>query len=194
MTTKQPFGDYVAARFGGLLSGGLHPPGEDACALEAVSQWRGLVWTDDPRHVGLPDIRSLNDGLWTSDAKRTQAMIPLVEALSGYREWTRARKTAFRKRIGLETVRQILADLPSLPLAIRDQCRAARTLAEANAAARAAGCNADAYTADCAADAAVIAADATGATYAGRRVRLMAGTAVLVAACRLWVKAAEETE
>lgn len=73
----------VIAQHGGVLKRGKHNAGSGACCvLEARSACLGLPWTDDPYTVGMPDIRPLNDGPWSSDAVMTEAMMRVSNALT----------------------------------------------------------------------------------------------------------------
>ena len=154
----------VIARFGGTLAAGLHPLHDACCVLEARSVCLGLPWTDDPAVLDVPDIRPLNDGL--SDDARTEAMIRLVTALDPWATWSHDRQRAVATRITIETVRQIVADLPGLPPETRHQCREVTDLAAAWAAAWAA---------------------------AGDAAWAAAGDAVLIRAVDIWITACEAT-
>jgi hypothetical protein len=182
--TNTTFRDVVRDRFGGVLRHGKHEPDGQACALEAASVARGLAWCDEPTHAGLPDLRPLNDGPWSSDAARTAALVPVVEALWDWPAWTRAQRNRWAKRVVIETVRQIVAELPGLTSAVRDQCRAADTLPAAAAAG----------AAWAAAEAEAAGAAAAGAAWAAAEAAREAGSAedpVLQRACRIWIEAAE---
>lgn len=97
-------------------------------------------------------------------------MIQLTEALSDWRSWTKARRRAWASEVALETVRQIIAELPGLTTFIREQCR---DVADLPAAAGAA------------ADAAEAAARAVGAGGAADMI--------LHLACQIWIDAAQHT-
>lgn len=103
-----PYELIVAERFGGLLSHGEHDPDGAACALEAASIARGRPWSDDPDDVELPDLRPLNDGPWTSDEARTEAMVPLVVALWDWPTWAGDRHQAWLSRVASRTTREVL--------------------------------------------------------------------------------------
>jgi hypothetical protein len=105
----QRFREVLSERFGGRLSAGRHCDTDGAaCAIEAAAAARGLWWTDDPAIVGLPDLRDLNDGPWASDARRTEAIAPVVEALWDWTVWTPARRRDWAQTVALGTVREIL--------------------------------------------------------------------------------------
>jgi hypothetical protein len=183
MTTPfTAFETTLAMRFGGVLRHGKHQPDGQACALEAVSIAKGLTWTDDPRTVGLPDIRAINDA-YRDDAPRTRDLVPVIEAYWDWATWSPARRRAVMDRIVIETVRQLIAELHMLPDAVRAQCRAVTTRQEAATAAAAA--RADAALA--AADAALAAADASDAA---RAAAYAAAAAARVAAYAAYAAAA----
>jgi hypothetical protein len=143
-------------RFGGIISHGKHPPDGAACALELVSQAKGLPWTDDPRTVGYPDLRSLNDAGWVSDAARTTALLPVLIALSGWPDWSKSRRITCARIVALRTIREVL------PIALRAigldgaarRCETAGTLKSAWDAARDAAGTAGTAAWDAARDAA----------------------------------------
>jgi hypothetical protein len=137
----EQFRHVLQERFGGRLSAGCHRPDDGvACALEAAAVARGLPWTDNPSAVGLPDLRPLNDGPWSSDTARTEALVSVAEALWDWAEWTKAQRRAWCETVALRTVRELLPDLlrafglPEHAAA----CAAAGTLPDARAAAWAA--------------------------------------------------------
>jgi len=111
MVPRERFREVVNAYFGGRLSAGRHHPGEKACALEAVAVARGKAWTDDPGDVEMPDLRPLNDGPWPSDDARTAALVPVVEALWDWSEWSDTMQQAWHEAVVHRTVFGILADL-----------------------------------------------------------------------------------
>ena len=143
----------------GVLKCGSHNPGREFCALEFDAKVRGREWSDMP--ITLPDLRPLNDAKWLSDQARTQALLPVMSALWNWAEWSPVRRQAWAARLNRETVRQIVAELPSLPDAVRQMCRGVETQEEAHMAAYAA-----AYAAGAAADAARAAARAADAARA----------------------------
>src|SRR5690349_17608843 len=121
----------------GLLRHGSHAPGRKFCALEFESQVRGREWSDRP--ITLPDLRPLNDAFGRNDKLRTHWMLRVMAALWDWSEWSEQKRQRWAERVAVETVRQIIAELPGLSDEIRKQCRAARTLlAAARAAAEAA--------------------------------------------------------
>lgn len=103
-----PFDKVLKSRFGGVLKHGSHNPDGEACALEAASVARGNGWDDAPGAAGLPDIRPLNDGPWSSDEGRTRAMVPLVKALWTWPRWGETRRREWRRRAVLRFNREIL--------------------------------------------------------------------------------------
>ena len=171
--------EVIDARFGGVLRHGKHEEDGQACALEAVSVARGVKWTDAPRLVGMPDLRPINDGRWSSDEARTEALVPVLIALWDWPDWSDARRQAWAERIVLRTVREVL------PLAMTRwpehaaACVAAETLQQAKAGAGAA--------AAAVAGVAAVAADAAEARAADAAAR---AESVLRLACRIWAEEA----
>jgi hypothetical protein len=144
----------IADEFGGKITSGQHKPGPAACILEAAHFAMGDKWSDSADHW--PDIRPLNDGPWSSDEQRTKHLLPVMVAFWDWDDWPTARQRAVITQINLDTVRQIVANLPDLPHTVRDQCRnatlqtmknAAETVAEAAWAAWAAAATATAEAA-----------------------------------------------
>ena len=137
-TTYQDFERVLEARFGGVLSGGKHHEGSEACLLEARAATLGLHWTDDPTTVRWPDLRPLNDA-FPSNALRTAQMRRVAAALWDWDTWSPERQRAYTQRVSEITIRRIL------PLALRaeglndaaDRCEQEGTEAAARAAARA---------------------------------------------------------
>lgn len=122
----------------GVLKQGAHEPQSGACcALEFANHVRGRRWSDEPG--ALPDLRPLNDAPWSSDQARTEALLPVMAALWDWSVWSEDQRVAWSRRVAVETVCQIVADLPGLPEDVRQRCREATTCDEArDAAARAA--------------------------------------------------------
>jgi len=178
----------INERFGGVLRHGSHKPDGEACALEAESIARGREWSDDP--VTMPDLRPLNDGPWSSDQARTDALVPVVEALWDWAEWPEARRLAWVEGVVIETVRQIIAELPELTDDVRARCRAVRTLddaakaAEAAAKAAAAAAEAAEAAAEAAAWAAAKAAAAKAAAAKAEAAKAEAAKAAKAAAAK----------
>jgi hypothetical protein len=166
----------------GVLRSGAHREGREFCALEFESKVRGRDWSDAP--VTLPDMRPINDGLWSSDAARTDALLPVMVALWGWSTWTLERRIAWAQRIALETVRQIVAELPGLSDAIRTQCRDAKDLTAAEGAAERAG----AWAAAAAAMTEAAAEAAAGLAVSAAAAAARAG-APAAAAARVWAPA-----
>ena len=121
----------------GVLKHGAHKPeGREFCALEFESQVRGRRWSDAP--LTLPDLRPLNDGLWSSDAARTKALLPAMVALWEWVSWSPERRQQWASRVAILTIQRIIAKLPPLPPLVRLQCQNAQTCQEAQTAAGAA--------------------------------------------------------
>jgi hypothetical protein len=206
----------------GVLKQGAHQPGSRAfCALEFDAVVRGRAHSDAP--LTLPDLRPLNDALWSSDVVRTHHLLPVMAAYWEWAEWSEEKRQRVMGRVVVLTVQRVIAGLPYLSPEIVMRCQQATTLetagavadAAANAAARAAAyaaadaaayaANIAAYAAaraavraaaDAAANAAANAADA--AANAARAAvdaaaDAAAGDSVLITACALWVEAAAES-
>ena len=174
--TQEELQGWLDREDDGILRSGAHQAGSrQFCALEFDSVVRGRDWSDTP--ITLPDLRPLNDGPWRSDAARTAALLPVMVALWDWSTWTRARQRQWASSVALETVKQIIADLPGLPNPIRLQCQRATTLAEATAAAGAVGA----------------AAAWWAARAAGAAARAAAAETPLRVACQIWIDAAVAT-
>lgn len=139
MTATYPtLADYVRAVYDGRLCAGIGTLGVSACIMTARSEWLGLARTDDPAAVGRPDDRPLNDAPWSNKAIRAVHMLRLDAALEPWGRWTEAERRDYVERVLIATVRELVAELPGLPEAVRTPCRGAATLWEAMRAALAA--------------------------------------------------------
>ena len=175
----------------GVLRGGKHSQGREFCALEFSSQVRGKPWSDAPDD--LPDVRPLNDGPWAAnDRARTDALLPVLAVLWDWTTWTPARQQQWATDVVVQTVRRLVADLPGLPLVLREQCRRASTLDEAASAATfaARAARAAVSAASYAAAASAASAAASAARAARAAAASAAGVVVLETACNIWVTAA----
>src|ERR1700677_2852773 len=101
------FTETLNARFKGILSYGSHEPDRSACALEVASIARGVEWSDDPFHAGLPDVRPINDA-FGDDVLRTECITPVIEELFDWWPTDMERRVRFTRRLALRTVREIL--------------------------------------------------------------------------------------
>ena len=160
---KQITADYLRQRLetidNGVLKAGSHAADSgDYCALEFRSVEMGRPFGDTPSDF--PDIRPINDGPWSSDLARTNALLPVLAALWDWQEWPEARRQRWAIKVVMDTVRIIIAELSELTLAERNKCRSAVTLEDAVDAA---------YTVARAAAYAAYAVDA--AAYAARAAR-----------------------
>lgn len=153
----------------GVLKHGKHKPGREFCALEFESQVRKREWSDTP--LTLPDLRPLNDGLWSSNAARTKALLPVMVALWEWASWSPKRRQQWASRVAILTIQRIIAELPTLPPLVRLQCQNAQTCQEAQAAAEAA-------------------AGAAGATWAATRATNH--DPILERACTIWIESCGE--
>jgi hypothetical protein len=186
----------------GLLRKGSHKPGREFCALEFESRVRGRQWSDAP--ITLPDLRPINDAFGADDKARTEAMLPVMAALWDWTNWAAERRQRWVTKVVIRTVREIIAELPGMPAHIRQQCKGAKDLKSAKAAAAAAraaaaaaraaaaAARAAAAAADAAADAAAAAAAYAAADAAACAAADTAGVGVLKLACSIWIEAAQE--
>ena len=69
------FAEFVKDRFGGVLTHGSHTPDGAACFHEALNVYQGKKWSDNT--AGTLNLIGLNDAPWSSDAVRTEHMLPL---------------------------------------------------------------------------------------------------------------------
>jgi hypothetical protein len=196
----------------GVLKQGAHQPGSrEFCALEFDAVVRGRAHSDAP--LTLPDLRPLNEALWSSDVVRPHHLLPVMAAYWEWAEWSEEKRQRVMGRVVVLTVQRVIAGLPYLSPEIVMRCQQATTLetagAAAYAAARAAHAAADAAAyaayaaADAAADAAAYAADAACAAAraadaaanaaAHAAANAAARDSVLITACALWVEAAAES-
>jgi hypothetical protein len=111
MKKIHPYDKVLAARFGGILRNGKHDEDGEACALEAATVARKKKWSDSPDDAGLPDLRALNDGAWSSDAARTKALVPAIRALWDWPKWSEEQKRALTDRVTLRLIREVLPDV-----------------------------------------------------------------------------------
>lgn len=114
----------------GVLSFGAHTADEGQyCALECASIAKQIVkqnknshvlknfdiddnkmesiFTDEPERLGIPDLRCLNDAQWGSDTARTNALLPVLAALSNYEDWSKKRQTVFTRLVAEGFVTEI---------------------------------------------------------------------------------------
>lgn len=220
MTRTQTLEEFVGTRFGGVLYEGTHQANGKACAIEALNAYHGRDWSDSPEEVHTWDIRTLNDAPWRSDRERTVHLLPLLVAYDGCCNWPLARQQAVVERIVIETVRQIISELPGLSRKMRKSCRecsdmdsAARVTDAANVATAAAASsthlaslNAAYHSTYAAAIAAAKAGAwedtyATAASYISTAAARAADVALftkgavratLVKTCEIWLTAARE--
>ena len=185
MMTEARLRELLAERFGGLLRGGSHRPDGEVCAIELRAAALGLPWTDDPRRTRDFDYRAIND-IVVPDALRTEWMLPVILAYAGSLDWPRAAQQRVVDRLVIWTVQRVIAALPHLPPSIRDQCREARTVEAAEAAARAAAWASEAAGEAAAAAWAAVEA-AAAAAWAAAAAAWAAGEAAAAAA---WAAAA----
>ena len=115
---------------GGVLSSGAHSADSGQyCALEAVSLAQAVnrkdahvyrSFTDNPTKLGMPDLRPLNDARWSSSEVRTQALLPLIAALSDWAQWSSTRQQQWAKIVSINTVKRVISELPYFPDNIRE--------------------------------------------------------------------------
>ncbi len=209
MTTEQLQAELDRLDNGLLLKGSHNPDSREFCALEFESQVRGREWSDKP--ITLPDLRPLNDARWSTDLARTQALLPAMSTLWDWSTWSKARKQEWASQVTIETVRQIVSELPGLSADLKSRCQTVVTVEDAaNAAYAAAYAAASAATsaaafaayatANAAANAAAYAAAsaaafaAYAAAYAAASAANAAADRVLNLACSIFINAAVQTE
>jgi hypothetical protein len=204
--TLETLENLLATRFHGVLKIGRHEANGECCALELLSVAQGLEWTDDPEVVRTFDLRPLND-IHVTNAVRTQHLLPVVTAYAGSLDWPLAVQRRVVNRLLVETVRQLLSNLPNLTEAVRAQCINASTAADARLAAAAVARVVEAKVEVAAVVWSVavvlersVAADALAAAAAmvARMVEAVAEEveavrmgveAVFIAACKIWLEA-----
>jgi hypothetical protein len=153
---------------------GKHEPDGEGCVLEVASVARGIDWSDNPEAVGLPDLRLLNDGPWSSDAARTAALIPVVEALWDWPMWDKEARAGWAERVVLRTGREVLPEALRAVAGLESHaiaCAGCQSLAELSVAARMAAREAAKGTAQAtvwAAEAAARAAEEAARAASGR--------------------------
>jgi len=161
----------------GVLRSGAHPAGGRVfCALEFKSQVDGIPWIDNPTKTGMPDLRPLNDTYWPSDKARTDALLPVLAALWDYAKWSDARKARWLEIVLVKTTNRWIVTLPWFVQHPQPGQAMIRTKADVVAWA--------AWAAE--------AAEAAGAVWAAKAAEK--AEAVLPEVCKLWIRAAEETE
>ncbi len=74
-----------------------YPGPADFCAVELYSACRGKK-VSDPVKADIADITELNDNISDADV-RTGVMLPLVAALSDWRDWSSARRRGWFTRV-----------------------------------------------------------------------------------------------
>lgn len=180
-------------RFHGVILRRKHEQATgECCVLELASVLRGLKWTDNPELVRCFDLRPLND-IKVPDELRTKYMVKLLEAYDGSLDWPLEKQLQAVEKIVIETVKQIMAELPGLPTEIREQCRRAENLDDARMAALAVNFRgmADLANASRVPKAmAVIAVDAAaGAAWEARKLKRRVED-IFKTACQIWIDAA----
>ena len=187
-----PFDRVLSKRFGSVLHHGSHNPDGKACALEAASVARGKRWSDDPGNAGLPDLRPINDGPWSSDEARTKAMVPAIRALWGWPKWGETKQKALTNAVTLRMIREVLPDIYDA-IGLDEHAKTMRESADLAMAARAA--EATSAAAEAARAAAAAAGSAWAVAVAARAAAVAAGAdRVLTQACRIWQEEAERSE
>jgi hypothetical protein len=207
MITVEEIQHYLDTHDDGVLMSGAHSPeSRQYCALECITQLRGHEkWSDSPINAGMPDIRPINDAMWSSNTVRTQAMLPMLAAISLWKDWTDHERQQFVSAVTIRTVREVIAMLSVLPEDIRQQCKAVKTLQDAWAAAEAAEAAGEAARAAAeAAWAAGTAAWEAAGTAAGTAAGAAAGAAaeaageaemaddMLAHVCIMWTEEADK--
>jgi hypothetical protein len=65
----------------------------------------------------------INDACWSSVEVRTEAMLPLIVAFKGWREWDQSHIKWTVEQIAIQTVKRIIAEMDFLPETARIQYR-----------------------------------------------------------------------
>lgn len=143
----------------GLCSGLGEPEPGNMCVEAAVCYALGLPHGDNPICIS-PVLRrfkiSLNDAKWSTNQARAKGLLRLAVLQLGTD--TNFDDVKFISEIVIRLVREIISELPNLPVEVREQCRDVDSLAAAKAAVANATANATAdvkaaaYGADDAAD------------------------------------------
>src|SRR5258708_17159130 len=94
----------------GVLRQGRHKPGREYMVLDFASKLRGRAWSDAP--VTLPDMRALNDALWSSDIVRTNTLLPVMSKLWDWAEWSLERQQRWVEYVIVETTQRIVLQIP----------------------------------------------------------------------------------
>ena len=126
----------VRNRFRNVVAHGSHMPDGVACVLELAHIAANLPWSERPDRW--PDLRPLNDGPWSSDARRTAGLVPVLVAYWDWANWASERRKQVINRVIIATVHDLISQLPGLPAHIIQQCQTATNLSEAQMAAEAA--------------------------------------------------------
>jgi hypothetical protein len=183
----------------GVLYAGAHSPtSKQFCALEFVNKVEDDKYNDAP--TNMPDIRRINDARWSSNEIRTKHLLPVIVAYWGWKGWDETKKKAIINKVVIYTVNRIISELPHLKENSREQCRKAKTIKEARAAAYAAdaaayadyAAYAAAANADYAAYAAAYAAVADADAAADAAAADAAADVVLIKVCKLWIQAVKD--
>jgi len=196
--TDVTFAEFVEQRFGKLESGS-HTPDGAACFHEALNIYQGKPWSDDTS--GTLSLIGLNDAPWSSDAVRTEHMLPLGSIILAWPSWSTEKRQAWAKVVATETIRQILplalralaervpAVAPDL-IAAALRCETTPNRSAARSAAASAATAAAWSTAEAAADAAAVSAAAWTAESAAEAA---AEAESLSAAAAAWAAEASAT-
>ena len=132
-TTLQKLRTLLRKRFGGVLESGGHEENGKACALELMSVYRGIPWTDKPQSVRSFDLRPLND-IAVSNEARTKHLLPVIAAYEGSLDWPVERLKRVVDRLVILTTQRIISDLPDTPKDLCEQCKSADTLEKCRSA------------------------------------------------------------
>jgi hypothetical protein len=216
--TLETLENLLTTHFHGELRVGRHEKNEECCALELLSVAQGLEWTDDPEAVRTFDLRPLND-IPVNNAVRTQHLLPVVAAYAGSLDWPLDRQQKVVNHLLIETVRQLLSNLPNLTEAVRAQCINASTVGEARLAVAAVAIAEVAWLVEAVAEVAAAAAAVARVTVAvasamaeaaaerewsvspeaavaraAKEAVAEARAAVFIAACEIWMEAVEDEQ
>jgi hypothetical protein len=169
-------------RFGGLLSFGPHLEGGEGCINEVGSAAKGLPWTDSPAILRCWDFRSIND-MNVSREVRAKYLPKVFVAYDGSMDWPLERQLAVSRKLVILTIQRLIAEIPGLSEAAREQCRQANTLEQAARAVRAAEVVVTAWE--------VVKTTKEAVRMAREASRAVTGKAVAVKTAKLAVKTAK---
>jgi len=134
MLTLESVSELIRTRFGGRVVAGKHPFDGEGCLHEIESAALGIAWTDEPQLTRSFDRRPLND-IDVPGTLRAEYAARLIVAYQGSLDWPIERQVRVAERLAIWTIQRVVSELPGLPKAIQELCRAADDLSAAKKAA-----------------------------------------------------------